>query len=200
MQREKVAREEERQRLDEQASRQREREQEAEARIAAKRAERLGGGQDMSARTFSRDRPAPAQQSSAEALPPAGRGPLRLQARGGGTATPSWREREAMRKAGGGDAEAERPTSSGRGSIPPRDRDSGRDYERNSSRDTRRDGGRDSREPGRTGGREMFRTGSGRGAAPSSERETSIPAAAAGGGTDGKYRPGMFKSMRGRGA
>jgi hypothetical protein len=148
----------------------------------------------MSARTFSHDRPGAARPSASPAPsadgPPSGRVPLRLAPRGGGSAaTPSWREREAAREAAG-----ERPTSSGRGSLPP-------------PVDGRAAGVSPAPEHG------MYRGGSGRGRPeaplpererpgmrdrqPRSERDDESPApSAAGGASERTYKPGMFRSSQ----
>ena len=98
----KAKREEERKKLDEQAAKQRQREEEAEARRAAAK-----GGVGMGPRGSRTEPPTRAEEPAAAAA--GGPPKLNLAKREG--AAPSWRERQAMKEAGGGSS-ADAPAAS----------------------------------------------------------------------------------------
>jgi translation initiation factor 3 subunit A len=204
-------------RLDEKLALQRAQEEKAEAKLAAKRAER-----DNFNRIPSRDRtggdrgplmrgtPPPLDPPVRSGTPTSSVGgdapapvrrPLPLQSRGGGSAMPGWREREAARKAAlaaqGGESGGEREDT-----APPPAENKYRPGMLGGRREDRDGGKRDDRDLSalRDGDREPPRREFDREARPprsvplrgDNERDESPTDAK----TDGKYRPGMFSKMR----
>jgi translation initiation factor 3 subunit A len=189
----KAKREEERKKLDEQAAKQRQREEEAEAKLAAKRGAGLG------ARGSRTEPPAREEAAAPSAAVPSAGGPPRLNLAkpAGGL---NWREREALKAAGGGASSSEAAPATAPAATPAPSEDAPLKrggYVPPAARAAGGAGGWRERESSSRGpgGRSLGmeeRSFSGRGSERSNDRNES-PAPRAGGG----YKPPHLRGDRG---